>query len=439
MAGIDVPTASIDVPMASIDVPTASIDIVHAINSVHRRILPYRPPFASHEAEVIVEICGEPYAFECACALANDKTASVWFFGACTHGLWSLMRWLTFVYGDANAEHKNAAFKVACDHGHASVAWWLINTGWFGTEDASYIVRSASQNGMFRLTKRLLIHYESYFRGNGNLFIHKQGAFAAACKYNCIWFIRWLDRTYGLTLDDVRAYQMDAFRAACVHGHWSLARWMAIRFGLIREHIRETDSLPLVYACTSGQLHIARWLVEYFRLTAQDVRSSDNAPFRGACYRGHLELVQWMSDRFHLTARDARSHNNDALIMAARAGNIDIVRWLVCRFGLGREGSRVNYGPGDWIKYTKAPIDIIKWLSERFTGSRQQELAWQRVLVNAAANEDRAGFAWWAAKRFGIMPYGFEAASEMYRRMPGVTEQHVERARLWLAAFAAEW
>ena len=410
-------------------------DVVHVINRAHQCILAHGD---SRLFDVIDKICDGPYAAECACALADGKTAGVWFAHACAHKWWSLIHWLLFMYGELDARHAKSAFAMACAHGHGSVARWLIDKFWPGTEEIDYLVYIASNGRVFRLTKQLFTRYTPYFRAQATLVNHVRDAFANACRHRRIWFIRWLDQTYGLTVDDVCHRQMEAFTAACAGGHWPLARWMVIRFELTREHICDADCDPLAAACLCGQLHVAQWLVARFRLAAQDVRGQYNSTFIGACSNGHLEVARWLADRFCLTARDAHSGHNAALITASYNGHMAMARWLVERFGLGREGMRV--GPTYIsVRGTEITCVTVKWLLMLFRVNRRKKANIYHVLIESTAEEDRIWFAHWMAKRFGIMPCDVESTLDAYTRYANTTKHQAERAQRWFNAFAAEW
>ena len=342
------------------------------------------------------------------------------------------------MYGEHNARRANLAFSTACIYGHESVAGWLIDMNWLDIRNADYIPRLAAERGMFRLAKRLFNRYVPYFREHNTLAAHKAYAFTNACRRRCIWFIRWLDKTYGLTLEDVRDSNMAAFSAACWNGDWSLARWMAIRFELTRKHIRDAGCAPLENACVRGHLHVVRWLVESFHLTARDVRCNHNSAFTLACATGSLDVVQWLTERFHLTTLDVVSEQNRALTSASRNGHEDVVRWLMWRFGLGREGARVN--PTRLLVYDiRMASDTLEWLLTVLGLGRHGQAKLHRVLIEFAADEKRVEFTRQMAKRFGVIPYDVELALDAYKRRPVVTALRVARAQRWSDAFAAEW
>lgn len=418
----------------------ADHEVVRAINDAHRRILAAASGPDDQLVDVIRCIYDRPYAYECACALANSATAAGWFVGACTHGMWPLLRWLVFMYGDANGRYGYLALDTACLHGHESIAKWLIDMSWYTVDDIKHMIWAPLAPGRFRLVKYMFSRHERVFREQNILIICKRCAFTWACKYRCIWFIRWLDKTYGLTQDDARHREMYAFMVACRYGHWRLARWMTTRFDLTRAHIRAADHLPLINACSGGQLHIVRWLVERFRLGAQDMRARHNQAFVYACEHGHLELVQWMTDRFRLTTRDANSRHNHALLGVMDKGNIVMARWLIARFGLGRDGARVGYYHSELIPYqTKIPADTQKWFIATFELYRRQKDDWHRLIIDAASYEDHVAFAWWMVKKFGIMPCDIKPALDMYVRRTNITAQRIECAQRWFDAYAVEW
>lgn len=422
-------------------VDAVMLHVAHAINDAHQRILAHNAVLPSDLATIINTIYARPYAFECACALANNRTVEVWFVIACKHGMWPLIHWLIFVYNAPNVHYGRAAFDAACAGGHESVARWLIDLYQFNAEDAGHILYTASGHGMFRLARHIFNRYESYFREPGVLTIHKIQTLADACEHDCVWFIRWLDRTYGLTLGDVCTRQMGAFAAACENGHWHLARWMALRFGLTRKHIRAAECMPLVVSCSNDQLCVARWLVKYFRLSVRDVRDRDNPTFMLACSSGCLGVAQWLTDEFHLTTRDARGCHNYALTRAARAGHTDIVRWLVERFGLGREGTRVNCSYCVKLVHdTTIHIPTMKWLITVFgrCHRRRHALRWNRILLIAAVDEACVDFAWWTVKRFGITPCDIKPAFDRYVHWAGIMPQNIARAQQWFDAVVAE-
>ena len=425
---------TVDVCIA--DANTVNVCIVAAINDAHRRILECE---SSRHAffSAIDTICGKPYAFECTCALANDGTAAIWFAGARSHAVWPLMRWLLRMYGEINAQYKRVAIDTACEHGHESVVRWLISLSWFDADGIDHAVAAASSSGMFRLAKYVLIRYDAQLREQNMLIFVKRRTFVHACAHRCVWCIRWLDRTYGLTLADVLSNDMDAFAAACANGHWYLARWMATKFGLTREHISHAYYEPLIQTCARGHLDIAQWLVEYFRLVARDVRMFP--VFARACTKGHLGVARWLADRFCLTTRDARSRHNNALIGASREGHMAIAQWLVARFGLGRDGSRVrdNYFALP-AYYMDIPVDTLKWLLTKFGPWSQQKDDWYVMIVQLAASGAHTNFARWIAKRFGVMPRSLWTALRHFRCRPDTTKREGERARRWIAAYAAE-
>ena len=413
----------------------ADVDIVRAINEAHRLILAYVPSPDERFLDVIDKICSGPYALECAYALVNGETAYIWFTHACTHKIWPLVHWLMSMYGKANAYNIYWTFSEVCAYGHEPVARWLIDQFWLDDNDAGHMVRTVSSSRMFQLTRQVLNRYECYLREHDQLTKYKRCAFANACKYKCIWFIRWLDKTHGLTLDDVCAFQMQAFADACANGHWYLARWMAIRFELTRKHIRDADYAPLAGACEGGQLHIARWLVESFRLTARDVRGGSMSMLAGACGNGHLDVAQWLTDRFRLTVWDACSGHNYALELAIRRGHVVLLQWLVTRFGLGREGSRVNY------RYmlatcTEKSSNALKWMLMALGPMRYIDTNWHQLIIQHASNEDTVEFAWWMVKRFGIMPRDIKPALDKYNHR---SSRAAACACRWFDAFAAEW
>ena len=429
-------------------------DVVHVINRAHQHILSHGD---SRLFDVIGKICDGPYADECAYALATTKTAGVWFAHACGRKRWPLMRWLLFVYGGPSARHAQSAFSMACASGHESIARWLIDTFWPGAEEIDHLIYVASDRGVFRLTKQLFTRYTPYFRAQATLVDHMRYVFASACKHRCIWFIRWLDRTYGLTVDDVCHYRMEAYTAACAGGHWPLVRWMTIRFGLTRKHIRDSGCDPLTSACSHGQLHVARWLVESFRLTVRDVRHHNNATFRSACCHGRLEVARWLADRFHLTTRDACSEHNTALIVACYDGHTAVAQWLVERFGLGRDGARVE-PVYMLVRITETAGVALKWLIALFGARRHKKAGAYSVLIDSTIEDDRVWFARWMVKRFGIIPYDvkptldahvrpahmrdariYDAEHDAYIADPEITKQQAARAQRWFDAFAAEW
>ena len=414
-------------------------DLVHAINDTHRLILAIEATHEDRLIDIIYDVCDKPYAFECACALANSTTSATWFVGACARNIWPLIHWLIFMYGDANARYKHTAFCAACTHGHGSVARWLSKLSWYGVKDAEDMIHATSNNGMFRLTKHMLILYEWYFHEQGDSVYLKRYTLVQACKHRRIWFIRWLDEVYGLTHDDICADDMDAFATACEKGHWRMARWMTIRFDLTKVDMREAIYMPLIAACARGQLHIARWLVECFRLGARDVRHGNNAVFVRACANGHLEVAQWLADQFRLVTRDARSRHNGAVIGASQGGHTSVAQWLVTRFGLGREGSRVSGYYTISTYTTLAPVDALKWYAMTFEPRRRHADSLYHTLINAAGSKSHAEFAWWAAKRFGVMPTDVETMLDWYKQQPDVPEWLVAEAQRWSAAYAAEW
>lgn len=426
--------------MAHVDI--IYIDIVRVINDAHRRILAAEAAYDSKPTNLLGEICGKPYAFECACALANDKTASLWFVGACARGVWRLMRWLLLVFGDASLRRKNLAFSEACVHRRGAVAKWLLNIPWYAAENEDYLLQLASNNGMFRVVRYILGRYDRYFRERDRVTSHKRRVLSDACARRCIWFIRWLDNTYGLTRDDVCHDQMYAFACACAYGHWPLARWMAIRFGLTREDIRTADCQPLVITCMNGHMTIARWLVERFRLTARDVRGYRNAVFIHTCMNGQLEMAQWLADRFCLTTWDARWEHNVAVIRAAQTGHMSVARWLVERFGLGREGARVDCSRHVLKGYDAAgPVESIKWLIATFEPHLRREPEWYDALVAVAADAKHAEFTVWMVKRFGIIPCAIKPTLYTYKRtlVWNPDDTRATHAQQWFDTYAADW
>lgn len=418
----------------------AGIEVARAINSAHQRILTCEASYNDEWYEVMYAICDGPYGLECAYALADRKTAHIWFASACAHAQWPLIRWLMLMYGEDLARSKTLALDAACGHKREAVARWLIGRFQFGAGEATRMIHLTADNGMFRLTKRILIRYGLYLAGQNMLLMHKRYAFKHACAHKCIWFIKWLDKKYELTINDACYQRMDAFTNACENGHWSLARWMAARFGFTRGHIRAANWRPLAQTCQRGQLYVLRWLVEYFHLVARDIRAENNLAFVYACEYGHLGVAQWLTDRFHLTARDARSPHNWALLEASYSGHIDVARWLVERFGLGREGSRVSYVYQDVSVYgLDADINTVKWFITTFEPCRQQEHKWYTAIIEAAADKNRVEFAWWIVRRLSIAPYMLGAAVEWYRRRADVTELNIMNVNRWFATYVAEF
>lgn len=410
-------------------------DVAYAINDAHRHLLACTPN--DNLSHVIDVICSGSYAPECAYALANRETAPTWFIRACARGMWTLAQWLMFMYGGFGVDYTQSAFNAACAHGHESIARRLITQSWFGARNAQSVIRVSSQYGIFRVTKQAFDRYGLYLSEHNTLTEYKQHAFVNACEYGCVWFIRWLDKTYGLDVDDVRNHRMDAFTTACAHGHWPLARWMVIRFELTRKHIRDAGCQSLIRPCAHGQIHIVRWLVEHFRLTARDIRNTKTMAFIEACANGHLELVQWLTDRFRLTTRDARSGHNHALIITGCGGHIAMMQWLVARFGLGRDGARVDYGY-PLMRTTESVIAATKWVLMAFGLARRKKYRWYPAIISYAADEDTVEMAWWIVRRFGITPCDIEPSLNRYNNWLSVTARGDGPAQRWFDAFAAE-
>lgn len=423
--------------MATADAPQ-DIDAVHAINAAHQRILAHMSAPNTILADIIGEICDGPYALECAYALADGATTAIWFACACARAMWPLIRWLMFVYGKANAQYAELTFSSACARGHESVAMWLISTFWPGTKEVAYVSTIASDNGLFRLVRHILRCYELHSREAGPSILLKSQIFAGACRSKCIWFIRWLDKTYGLTTADVCECHMHVFAITCAHGHWSLARWLAIRFNLTRTHIRAADCMPLQWACEWGQLHMVRWLVESFRLTVRDVRGGNSMMLAGACNNGHLDVAQWLTERFHLTTLDIRREHNSVLITAYRRGYIDVAQWLVERFGLGREGLPID--PADLLRLCMTRnVGVMKQLIATFRLRRCTKDKLCEAVIESAAHEHRAELVRYMMNRYDIIPSDMMQALKDYENNKYVPAQNIVRAQQWFAAVTAEW
>ena len=418
-----------------------SINIVHAINDAHRRILEAKSSPEKGLTGTINDILSKPYALECAYALADKRTSGVWFVGACAHEQWPLLRWLIYMYGKPYVAYPERAFYAACKHRREAIALWLTRLYCYDVDNANSMLRYALDQGMFRLAKHFFKEYDFCFAVPNDIVELKRTAFVRACKYKCIWFIRWLIKTYGLTQNDVRYEQMDALGSACAHGHWRLARWMVIKFELTRMHIRSAQCDPLIRACANGQRPIAQWLVEHFRLGAPYARADRNDAFTRACGRGQLEIVQWMSDRFQMTTRDACAHHNTALARAVESGHIAVAQWLVARFGLGREGVRISMK----CFYIGMPIVTMKWIITSLGSHRRWKDDWYTQLVSAVSCEGYMEFAWWVAKKFGIAPYDIKPTVDAYiNRLRALVHrsahtQRIERVQQWFDAIAAEW
>ena len=415
------------------DIMPVAIEAVHAINEAHRRIYALQPN--GKLSDVVDDICRGPYALECAYALASATTADTWFRGAYGHKIWPLMRWLIFMYGTVNARCRNLAIDAMHARGYEHICRWVINMPWYEAADAGYLVQNMAHKGMFQLVKYIFERYDWCFRRQNGQVLNKRHVFACACMHHCMWFIRWLDKTYGVTLDDVCGNTMDAFGAACEYGHWPLARWMAIRFNLTRTHIRRARDQPLIRACASGQLNVARWLTEHFRLTVQDARIDSGRAFIYACAYGHLDVAQWLADWFRLTTRDARACHNSALICAIYEGHTAIARWLAGRFGLGREGTRVSGYHMLSTCTTSVPVDALKWYLTAFEPRWRHKDSLYCILINAAGGKSHVEFAWWVARRFGIIP---DDINDTFGTFKHNTPRRAAHAQQWLDAFTAE-
>jgi len=157
-------------------------------------------------------------------------------------------------------------------------------------------------------------------------------ALTRSCSRGLTEAARWLTETFGVTADDVRAWDNGALRAACRGSHLATAAWLVERFGLTANDARADDGEALRCACALGRLGVARWLVSEFGLTADDVRAHDNQILRQACENGHLEVVQWLVEESGLTAKDGRAVCGRAL-WSGRPRSA-AMEWLMRRFGL---------------------------------------------------------------------------------------------------------
>lgn len=377
---------------------SAPLEVAHAINDARASMDSGK---RSHMHNVACSICMKPYALECVQALANRETAGIWFISACTCGKLAIIKWLMAMFSKSVYAVCIDALEAACGTRRASTYKYLMTVFTLspGRVYERRLIEHVSKAGMFRTTKWMFEQYASAFRHAGLFTGTKRCALATACDYGCQWFIRWLDRTYGISVDDVLANNGAIFEHACGSGELSVAQWMATRFDLTKRQLHDNKCHALAVACRDGHLHIVRWLVTRFGLNVRDVRADNGRAFQAACGSGRLELAQWLADRFQLTTRDARQ-GQVAIYYAYINEDSAMVKWLMTRFGLGREGSRVAHGNMTMWMGVDTYLEFHKWFFE--TVGLARHLCWRWVLIELLNKWQNLELARWVAKRFGV-------------------------------------
>ena len=144
--------------------------------------------------------------------------------------------------------------------------------------------------------------------------------------------VQAIARLYHLTSEDIR---MDGiFYELCQCNQFASLRWLVRSFNISVQLARASNNFALRGACRMGHLAVAQLLATHFDLTAEDARADDNFALRWSCGKGHLAVAQWLVEHFDLTRTDAQTSDNFALLLTCQNGHLAVAQWLVARFGL---------------------------------------------------------------------------------------------------------
>lgn len=159
---------------------------------------------------------------------------------ACSRGHWSALRALHRIFRYTAADVRadgNAVLQDACIGEQVAVATWLVTT--FGlTKADTQVADEDAPHGVY------------------NIIFHQ------AWQAHNVRVLFWLHEWFGLTPEDIGAYNNMALRGACSHGQLEMAQYLR---ALAPAQAKAPDGargrlVAFVHACAGGHWQTARWM-----------------------------------------------------------------------------------------------------------------------------------------------------------------------------------
>jgi hypothetical protein len=174
-------------------------------------------------------------------------------------------------------------------------------------------------------------HFQKFVVENGTYYV-----LAQACWNNHMHIAVSLVKMVDLTSRHMRCSCNTAFRYTCKYGYLHILKWLKRTFQLtLSDASHSPGSCAMIHACKNGHLHVAKWLNDEFSFSVHR-RWMVRYYLMHACFEGHLHVARWLKVTFELTPKEVQQFRGaDILKSTERGGHIHVGAWLKDALGLG--------------------------------------------------------------------------------------------------------